>query len=76
MRSIASLCQINRHASRVALVAQQVALYDAIAELESCAERVQDLLNEHDQARDYADAAALAARDWQAPAHYAEIRGS
>lgn len=75
MRSIASLCQINRHASRLALVEQQSALYDAIAELESCAERIQDLLNEQDQARDYAQAAAFEGRDNAAPASYAEIRG-
>ena len=75
MRSIASLVQINRHAGLVALREQQSVLYDAIAELERAAERIDDLINEREQAQDYAEAAALAARDFAAPSCYRDIRG-
>lgn len=76
MRSIASLVQINRHARAVDLRGQQSAIYDAIAELERAAERIDDLINEREQARDYAQAAALAARDFAAPSCYRDIRGA
>ncbi|MCU0767566.1 MAG: hypothetical protein MUE39_09355 [Gammaproteobacteria bacterium] len=75
MKSIASLAHVNRHAGLVALREQQSALYDAIAELEQAAERIEQVIHDREQARDYAHAAAFEGRDYVAPARYADIRG-
>lgn len=75
MRSIASLCQISpRNASADQLADQLDAIESAIADLER-ARRVVEQLYEAAGAREYAEEAQLAARDWEAPASYADIRG-
>jgi hypothetical protein len=75
MKSIASLCQINRHASVLALRVQHATLIEAVAELCQALDRIDALLHERAQAHEYAQAAAAEGRDNAAPASYAEIRG-
>jgi hypothetical protein len=65
-----------KNLSESALFARRDALVRALAD----AEREIDAIDREiearvRQARDYADAARHAARDWQAPASYADIRG-
>lgn len=74
MKSIASLSQISRNASADQLADQLDAIESAIADLER-ARRVVEALYEAAGAREYAEAAAFEARDWEAPGRYVDVRG-
>lgn len=74
MKSIASLAAISRNASADQLADQLDAIESAIADLERARRIVEDLY-EAAGSREYAEAAAAASRDWEAPDRYADIRG-
>ena len=76
MRSIASLCQVDRHASLAVLQAQRAALHDALGELCQALDRVDTLIHEREQAHEYAVTATLEAREVRGIVSYADIRGS
>ena len=79
MRSIASLCQMNRYAPVSALREQQAAIFDAIDELERAAELIELIVNERQEACEYAADAAFTAtceaREVLGIVSYADIRG-
>ena len=80
MRSIASLCQVDRHATLAVLSAQKAALHDALGELCHALDRIDTLIHERQQAHEYAEGAAFTAtveaREYGGVVSYAEIRGS